>query len=198
MTNPTTATTDYLNTLRSLLAPLPASEVDDILRDQEEFLRDAMAAGRSEADAIAGLGDPRAFAQSLTAGYKLEQAASAPSMKLKITGAFSAIFAILALAPLNLLFVLGPFLVALFLLFGGWMAAAGLLIAAVVSVFVFFFELLFISVGFWAHLSAFLFLLGCVGATLLGLLAMAKISQWFVLGTIAYLKWNLKFIQARA
>ena len=197
MTNPTTKT-EYLSALRAHLSPLPASEVDDILRDQEEFLRDAVAAGRSEEEAIRGLGDPRAFAQSLTAGYKLEQAATAPSMKLKITGAFSAIFAILALAPLNLLFVLGPFLVALFLLFGGWMAAGGLLIAAVVSFFVFFFELIFIAAGFWAHVSAFFFLLGCVGATLLALLAMAKISQWFVLGTIAYLKWNLKFIQARA
>lgn len=197
MTNPTTRT-EYLSALRAHLSPLPASEVDDILRDQEEFLRDAVAAGRSEEEAIRGLGDPRAFAQSLTAGYKLEQAATAPSMKLKITGAFSAIFAILALAPLNLLFVLGPFLVALFLLFGGWMAAGGLLLAAVVSFFVFFLELIFIAAGFWAHVSAFFFLLGCVGATLLALLAMAKISQWFVLGTIAYLKWNLKFIQARA
>jgi uncharacterized membrane protein len=197
VTNPTKKS-DYLNTLRSLLAPLPSSEVEDILRDQEEFIRDAMAAGRSEEDAIKGLGDPRTFAHSLTANYKLEQAASAPTMKLKITGAFSAILAVLALAPLNLIFVLGPFLGAFCLLVGGWFAAGAFLLASVVGVVVFFVEMIFISVGLWTHLSAFLFILGCIGATLLSLLAMAKISQWFVLGTIAYLKWNLRFIQARA
>lgn len=197
MTNPTNKA-DYLGALRAHLSPLPSEEVEDILRDQEEYIRDAISAGRSEADVIAGLGDPRALAQSLTASMKLEQAAAAPTMKLKITGAFSAIFAILALAPLNLIFVLGPFCVALALLIAGWFTAGALLIASLASFVVFFFELLFISVGALTHLSAFFFLLGCVGATLLGLLAMAKISQWFVLGTIAYLKWNLKFIQARA
>jgi uncharacterized membrane protein len=200
VTNPTipTTKTEYLSALRAHLSSLPASEVEDILRDQEEYIRDATDAGRAEADVIRGLGEVRAFAQSLSANYKIERAAAAPNMGLKITGAFSAIFAILALAPLNLLFVLGPFLVALALLVSGWATVGGLFVAAIASFFLFFFELLFLAVGAGVQLSAFFFLCGTVGLCLLAVIAMAKITQWFVLGTLAYLKWNVKFIQARA
>ncbi len=193
---------EYLAALKAHLSSLPSEEVEDILRDQDEYIRDAVNAGRSEADVIFGLGDPKAFAQSLTAGsvlkQKIENAASSPSLKMKISGTWSAVIAILALAPLNLIFVLGPFLVALALLVGGWASAFGLFLASIAAFGVFFFELIFISVGFWVQFSAFFFLAGCLGLTLLGLFSMYRITIWFVLGTLAYLKWNLKFIQARA
>lgn len=189
---------DYLNALKSHLSPLPEDEINDILRDQEEYIRDAVSAGRTEADVIAGLGDPKAFAHSLTAGRKIETAEKSKSLTMKISGTWSAVIAILALAPLNLIFVLGPFLIAIALMVGGWAGAFGLFAASIASFAVFFFEMIFISVGFWAQFSAFFFLLGCFGLTVLGIFAMYKLTQWFVQGTLAYLKWNLKFIQARA
>jgi len=189
---------DYLSALRSHLSTLPEDEIADILRDQEEYIRDAVSAGRTEHDVIEGLGDPKAFAHSLTAGRRIETAEKSQRLSMKISGTWSAVVAILALAPLNLIFVLGPFLVLLAMVVGGWASAFGLLVASIASFAVFFFEMIFISVGFWAQFSAFFFLLGCLGLTLLSLFAMYKLTLWFVLGTLAYLKWNLKFIQARA
>ena len=189
---------DYLNALRTHLSPLPEEEINDILRDQEEYIRDAVSAGRGESDVIQGLGDPKAFAHSLTAGRKIESAEKSKSLTMKISGTWSAAVAILALAPLNLIFVLGPFLILLAMVVGGWASAIGLFIASLGSFLVFFLEMIFISVGFWVQLSTFFFLLGCLGLTVLSLVAMYKLTLWFVLGTLAYLKWNLKFIQARA
>lgn len=189
---------EYLDALKSHLAPLPQEEINDILRDQEEYIRDAVSAGRAEADVIQGLGDAKAFANSLTAGMKIEKAEQSESLKLKISGTFSAILAILALAPLNLIFVLGPFLGLVGVLCGGWAAAGGFLLAALFSLGAFFVQLIFLPVGFGVQLSAFFFLLGCLGATLLSLYVMYQATLWFTRGTLAYLKWNLKFIQARA
>ncbi len=189
---------DYLNALKAHLSPLPQDEIDDIVRDQDEYIRDAISAGRLEADVITSLGDPKAFAQSLTAGRKIESAQKSSSLPMKISGTWSAVVAILALAPLNLIFVLGPFLVLLAMLVGGWASAFGLFLASIASFFVFFFEMIFISVGGLVQLSAFFFLIGCFGLAILGFFAMYKITLWFVLGVLAYLKWNLKFIQARA
>lgn len=189
---------EYLNALRAHLSPLPAEEVADILRDQEEYIRDAVSAGRAEGDVIAGLGDPKAFANSLTAGRKIEQASSSPSLKMKISGTWSAVVAILALAPLNLIFVLGPFLVLLAILAGAWAAAAAAFLGSIFTLGLFFVQMLFLPAGFWVHLSTFFFLLGTIGLTLLTLFAMYKITFWFVRGLLAYLKWNLNFIRARA
>ena len=189
---------DYLSELRFHLAGLPPQEVEDILRDQEEYIREAMSAGRSEDDAIRALGDPRAFAANLTAELKIQRAASSPSLQKQVSGTMGAVVAILALAPLNLIFVLGPFLALVGVAVAGWFTAAAFLASSVAMLGIFFFKLVFVSVGFWTHVSALFFTLGSIGVSILGILVMYLLTQWFVRGTLAYLKWNLKFIQARA
>jgi uncharacterized membrane protein len=109
-----------------------------------------------------------------------------------------AVIAILALAPLNLIFVLGPFLALLGIAIAGWAVSFSFLLGAAAVLGVFFLKLLFLSVGFWAQISFFLFALGCIGAAVLGLLLMLQITRWFVLGTLTYLKWNLQFIKGRS
>ena len=189
----------FIGELRKHLSHLPASEVEDIIRDQREFISDAVSAGRSEESVVAGLGDPRAFAASLSVETKLQQAAQhQQSIPQQAGNVFGAVLAILALAPLNLIFVLGPFLALSGIIFGGWAASVAGSMAVLVMMGVFFFKLIFISAGLWTHLSTFFFILGSVGASFLALLFMAFVTRWFFVGTIGYLKWNLKFIKGRA
>jgi uncharacterized membrane protein len=189
---------EYLNELKNDLQGLPASEVEDILRDQEEFIRDAMAAGRSEEQAIAGLRDPSVFAANITAEMKIQRVQKSDSLPGQMKATVNAVVAILALAPLNLIFVLGPFLALVAVAIAGWaFAVLGVLASAILFVG-FFLKLIFISAGFWVQISTFFFALGSIGTSFLELIAMYYITQWLVLGTLTYLKWNLNFVRSRA
>lgn len=57
----------FLSRLRSGLAGMPTDEVADIMADYEAHFADAAAAGRSEADVEASLGDPTRLAKELRA-----------------------------------------------------------------------------------------------------------------------------------
>ena len=57
----------FLTVLNDGLAGLPAREIDDILADYMSYFDEAEAAGRSEADVAAALGDPRRLARELRA-----------------------------------------------------------------------------------------------------------------------------------
>jgi uncharacterized membrane protein len=147
---------------------------------------------------VNSLGSPATLAAGLLAETRIQQAADSTSLKKKAGHTFGAVAAIIALAPLNLIFVLGPFLAAAGLLVGGWGTALGLFVAAGAFVLAFFVKLMFIGVGFWAHVSTFFFALGCVGLALLCFIFMAAVTKGFLTLTVNYLKWNLNFIRARA
>ena len=189
---------EFINELRLALANLPAGEREDILRDQEEYLHEAELAGRSEEDVIKALGDPKQLAVSLNVEAKICQVEKSRSFSRQLGNTFSAVFSILALAPFNFLFILWPFLVVSAITFGGWMLAAGTLVFSVAGLSIFFFKLVFISVGIWTHLSAFFMSIGWIGIALLCLAFMAKWTQVYVNLTLKYLKWNLKFIKGKA
>ena len=189
---------EFLSQLRGALSHLPKAEVDEIMRDQEEYIRDAVRAGRSEEAVIDSLGSPSAFAAGLLTESKIQKAEGSTTLKKQVGNTFGAIFAIIALAPLNLIFVLGPFLGIAGGIVGGWAAAAGILVASIALIGAFFAKLIFIPVGFWAHFSSLFFALGTVGAGVLGLIMMAAITKLFLQLTVSYLKWNLNFIRTRA
>lgn len=187
----------FLEILKQNLSHLPQTEVAEILRDQEEYIRDAVAAGRNEDLVIKSLGDPKHFAASLSAESKIHRAETASTLKSQVSSTLGAVFAILALAPLNLIFAFGPFMILIGLTLGGWGLASGSLLAAIALFAAFFFKLIFISVGFWTQSATFFFILGCIGASVLALILMYQITQAFVRMTVSYLKWNLNFIKGK-
>lgn len=187
----------FLQTLRQHLAHLPLNEINDIVRDQEEFIQDAMSAGRTEEQAVASLGDPKAFASSLSAETKIKKAEQSSNLSQQVRQTFGAVFAILALAPLNIIFVLGPFLFLSAMVFAGWAISFGTFIAAWAFLLGFFFKLAFVSVGFWVHASSFFFVVGWIGVSLLMFASMYIVTRAFAMGVLAYLKWNINFISAR-
>ena len=63
----------FLTRLRQGLKGLSPAEIDDIAMDYEAHFSDAIAAGRSEADVAASLGDPLRLGSELSAETKLRR-----------------------------------------------------------------------------------------------------------------------------
>jgi uncharacterized membrane protein len=201
---------EYLQILGQHLARLPESERADILRDQEEYFREALANGRTEADVIGSLGDPKHLAKALIAEAKLSGAetsfntASTPnsdssnaSLRNQMGATMRAVIAIVTLAPFNLIFVLGPFLGLLGCLVAGWAVGASFLIAGGAAVFFLVTELMPLGASTIAHIASFLLSAGVVMFSFSFLALMAWVSSWVARLTVRYLRWNLDLIQAR-
>jgi uncharacterized membrane protein len=112
----------FMARLREGLAGLPAQTVADIVADYETHFADGVAAGRSEADVAAGLGDPGRLARELRAeiGLKAWEQNRNPS------GAAAAVFAVLGLGAIDILILL-PLLMAV----GGAMFGVAVAVIAV-------------------------------------------------------------------
>jgi uncharacterized membrane protein len=92
----------FMARLREGLRGLPPSAVADIVADYETHFTEGLAAGRSEADVAAALGDPGRLARELRAERGLqrweeERTASAGA---------GAVFAVLGLGAIDILFLL--------------------------------------------------------------------------------------------
>jgi uncharacterized membrane protein len=186
---------EFLNQLRSHLRKLPKSEIEDILRDQDEFITDAVASGRVEKEVIQSIGDPKKFAANIIAESKIQQAESASSFRKQMRYTFAAIIAFLALAPLNAIVILGPFLILVSLLMSGFLSALSTVAVGLLGVVGFFTTAFFIPVGFWPHLSLLSFLVGLVGAGAILVLLMIYLARLFLRATVGYIRWNYNFMK---
>src|SRR5215475_6846333 len=121
---------EFLDTLRRRLAGLPQAEIDELVGDYATHFADGMAAGRSEAEIAAALGDPMRLARELRAeaGFRRWEEAPTPG------NFFAVLFAFLALIAVDFMFLL-PLLggLALFALIAG-LTMLGLCIAGVALV----------------------------------------------------------------
>ena len=116
---------EFMSKLRSGLSGMPAATISDICADYEAHFADAEAAGRSESDVAAALGDPVRLARELRAeaGLKAWQETRSPST------AATAVFAVLGLGALDIIFILPILMGVAGTLFGFFMAAIGMLVA---------------------------------------------------------------------
>lgn len=121
---------EFINLLRQGLGGLPASAQADIVADYEAHFSDAGAAGRTEEEVAAALGDPLRLARELSAefGMKRWETSRTPS------SAASAVFAVLGLGALDILILLPIVFGIAGTLFG---LAATVLVIFVVGVIVF-------------------------------------------------------------
>ena len=92
----------FLGRLRTGLAGLPPETISDFVSDYAAHFDEGVAAGRSETDVAAGLGDPARLARELKAeaGLKRWEAERNPS------AAAGAIFAVLGLGVVDVLILL--------------------------------------------------------------------------------------------
>src|SRR5581483_7289180 len=93
---------DFIARLRQGLAGLPEQTQADIVADYEAHFADGAAAGRSEAEIAAALGDPDRLARELRAetGVRRWQETRKPE------AAAAAVFAVLGLGAIDLIFLL--------------------------------------------------------------------------------------------
>ncbi len=189
---------DFIKNLRNELFGIPMVDIEDIIRDQEEMINDALKAGRTEESIIQSFGDPKELARSLKAEIKIEKANDEKKLGKQVRGVFGAVGALLVLAPFNLIFVLGPFLAVLGVTFAGWTLAVGMGGVAVLLLGAFLLEFLFIGAALTVQLSTFFTFLGCIGLAALFILGMYSATKVVFKLTLSYLKWNLNFIQNQA
>jgi len=115
----------FMARLRDGLRGLPPQTVADIMADYETHFADGMAAGRSEAEVAAALGNPDRLAREIRAESSLNRWRDERSP----SSAASAVFAVLGLGAIDILFLLP-------ILMGVAATLFGLFVAVVVMFFV--------------------------------------------------------------
>ena len=124
---------EFLAVLRAGLRGASTREIDDVIADYSAHFNEGTAAGRSEAEIAAALGDPLTLADELRAELLIEKWQAAPSVRsgLQVIAAATALGVInsvllLVVAPLMLLLALATIIaIAAFAGGGIWMLFAG-------------------------------------------------------------------------
>lgn len=189
---------DFIKNLRNELFGIPTVDIEDIIRDQEEMINDALKAGRDEEAIIKSFGDPKDLARNLKAEIKIEKATDEKKLSKQVRGVFGAVGALLVLAPFNLIFVLGPFLAVLGITFAGWVVAIVMGAVAIVFLGAFLLEFLFMGTALTVQLSTFFTFMGFVGLAALFVVGMYYVTKIIFKLILSYLRWNLNFIQNQA
>jgi uncharacterized membrane protein len=92
----------FLARLREGLAGLPAHTITDVVADYETHFREGEAAGRTEAEVAAALGDPSRLARELRAEHGLKRW----EQERNPSSAGAAVFAVLGLGAIDIIFLL--------------------------------------------------------------------------------------------
>ncbi|SOE98553.1 Protein of unknown function [Burkholderia sp. OK233] len=119
----------FIQQLRHELRSLPKQVVDEIVADYREYFGDALAAGRSEAEVVAALGDPVKLARELKAQASFRQWETRRSF-----GNLMRVVVSIAGLGLLQLFLLIPFMFYLLMLTVGYMVSGALVVAGLVTV----------------------------------------------------------------
>ncbi|RKP45272.1 DUF1700 domain-containing protein [Trinickia fusca] len=119
----------FIQQLRQALEGLPKHAVDEIVADYREYIGDALAAGRSEEDVIAALGDPAKLARELKAQASYRQWQQSRSF-----GNLAHVIVSIAGLGLRNVLLLVPFMLYLVVLTVGYAISSALTIAGLVAV----------------------------------------------------------------
>lgn len=184
---------EFMSRLSNALQNLPDGEKGDILYDYEEHFRIAAEKGKTEEEAAESLGNPETIAKGYRANAAINKAESNKSVK-HIT---KAVFSVLGLGFINLVFVLGPYLGICGALFGLFAASIGVTAAGIVGVIASIFAPLLpgiVNIPFNQGAAIFLMVgLGCLG--ILMIIGCSYLAKLLYIATIKYLKFNLSIIQ---
>lgn len=184
---------DFMNELSNSLENIPCEEKKDILYDYEEHFRIARENGKTEEETAENLGDPNTIGKTYRANAAINKAETDKSAK-HITGA---VFAVLGLGFINLVFILGPYLGIVGVLLGLFAASFGLIIAGIVGIIAAIFQPILpgvISMPVDQGAAIFAMVgIGCLG--LLLLMGSCYLAKLLYAATIKYLKFNLRIIQ---
>jgi uncharacterized membrane protein len=188
----------FLSDLKGALGRMSDEERREVVYDYEEHFRMGLAAGKTEDQISQSLGNPRQIGRSYAMESLLEEPKGGGDVKA--ASVLRAVFASISLTFFNVIFILGPFLGLVGVLIGMWGTAVALA-ASGVGVVLFPIGAL-VAPGLFSMVGmnlAFVIFAG-IGVAGLGLLAgigMWKLTQLFVRGTAAYLRFNARIVTRR-
>ncbi|MBB3873523.1 DUF1700 domain-containing protein [Brevundimonas mediterranea] len=116
---------EFIARLRSGLVGLPTATATDIIADYETHFADGLAAGRTEAEVAAALGDPGRLAREL----KAEAGIQRWRQEKNPSAAAAAVFAVLGLGAIDILILLPILMGVIGTIFGFFIAAIALFIS---------------------------------------------------------------------
>lgn len=184
---------EFINKLSNALGNMTYEEKNDILYDYEEHFRIAIEKGKTEEEAAENLGNPEAIAKYYRANAAINKAESNKSVK-HITGA---VFSVLGLGFINLVFILGPYLGIVGVLLGLFGASVGVVVAGIVGIIAAIFAPVLPGIiSMPVNQGAVIF--ATVGVECFGILMFigcCYLAKLLYTVTIKYLKFNLSIIQ---
>ncbi|WP_044640978.1 DUF1700 domain-containing protein [Risungbinella massiliensis] len=175
--------------LEDQLRKLPKIEQEEILADYEEHFEHGRLKGRTEHEIATGLGSPKKIARELMADYHIGQAKenqSYPSL-------FRAFYTSIGLGFFNLVFLLGPFIAMLALIFSGYVVSLAFVLTPFASIASFIW-VESIAEGFLNLFVTFVL----AGLGLLIGVAMKHVSQKFLGWMTRYVQSNLNVIKGES
>lgn len=173
----------YLDELAQYLKTLPPEELTDIMIEFREHFEFAQLSGRSEAEVISKLGNPRLVAREVLTQSHIEKADKSPTL-LSVT---KAVMATVSLGLFNLIIVMLPFVASLVLIAGVFGFAIFLIISPI--------WLMIQNPSLTAFFNDIFLMLALVGGGLLIVIGTLKFTRIYYNLVIRYLKSNLKVIK---
>ena len=186
---------DFINKLSSYLAGVPVEERQDVINDIEDHFKEGVAEGRTEEEIAESLGDPKVFANQFKANI-LVNTASKPTSAINIT---RAVLATLGLGFFNLIFILGPFIGIVAVLFSLFASAIAVIATGIAVFFASIFGPLvpqYIAVMVNPAVSIF----ASIGVTLFGILFFVGdiyVAKWIYRLFVRYIKFNVRIITGK-
>ena len=116
---------EFIDRLKEGLVGLPTTTANDIIADYQTHFDDGLAAGRTEAEVAAALGDPGRLAREL----KAEAGIQRWRQEKNPSAAAAAVFAVLGLGAVDILILLPILMGVVGTLFGFFIAAIALFIS---------------------------------------------------------------------
>lgn len=175
----------FLNELERLLSSLPKEEREDILTDYNEYFANGLTEGKSEEEIVEKLGSPIIIAKELGVNSGLDLSDNTT----KNSSSFGSIVATIALGFFNLVFILGPAIGLIGVLFGGWVAGICLTAAPLLQV-------LSLVLGFNDYyLFEFFVAIACSGLGIFLLVGMYHLSKIVSKGFKMYYRWNISIVK---
>ena len=175
----------FLEELKRQLKKLPNQELEEVLRDYDEYFMIAQSEGKQDQEVIQSLGSPKQIAKELLATYYIEEMQKTASVQ----NISRAIWAGLGLGFLNLIFILGPFIGVVATVVSLWFSA---IVFVLTPLLVLILVAINIQIFTWFNLFASIALCG-IGILLnIGLYYItALLKKW----TIQYLKLNVSIVK---
>ena len=185
----------FLEILSKELTDIQEDDKMEILFDYNEHFTIGIQEGRTEEEIAESLGEPKIIAKQIKADYKINKAEETAS-----TGnVFRAIFAVISLGFFNLIFVLGPFLGIVGVLFGLFAAAIALVFSGI-ALFIGTFAAPIFPQFISIPTNPVICIILSIGITALGILftiGVGYLTKWFYKLTVKYLRLNINIISDR-